>query len=288
MQAKILIMLAAALTAIVMGAGACFAEEAPQWAKEIGSRNRAAAAKAKFGELFRDGEGDYYKNGGELGEMMTNFVYGDIYGRGVLTGKQRALITLSVLTVNQTLEELKAQVKAAVNAGLTPEEIQEAIYQCAPYIGFSKALAAAEKMNEALSEKQIALPKSVAAATEADRGEKGFLTQKSIFPAGLDGMYQSSPENRKHVAEYLASMCFGDFYTRGALDVKMREILTLCIISAQGGCESQVKSHVQANLNVGNSETLMIEAITQCLPYMGFPRTLNALGCVAEVAGQQK
>ena len=143
-------------------------------------------------------------------------------------------------------------------------------------------------MNEALREKKAALPKSVATVTEADRGEKGFLTQKSIFPAGLDGMYQSSPENRKHVAEYLASMCFGDFYTRGALDIKTREILTLCIISAQGGCESQVKSHVQANLNVGNDETTMIEAITQCLPYMGFPRTLNALGCVSEIAAQQK
>lgn len=288
MQAKILIMLAAAFAAIVMGAGACFAEEAPQWAKEIGTRGRAQAAQKKFGELFKGGEGDYYKNGGELGEMMTNFVYGDIYGRGVLTDGQRALITISVLTVNQTLEELKAQVKAAVNAGLTAEEIQEAVYQCAPYIGFSKALAAAEKMNEAFREKKVALPKSMAAVTEADRGEKGYLTQKSIFPAGLDEMYQSSPENRKHVAEYLASMCFGDFYTRGALDVKMREILTLCIISAQGGCESQVKSHVQANLNVGNGEDVMIEAITQCLPYMGFPRTLNALGCVAEVAGQQK
>ena len=126
-------------------------------------------------------------------------------------------------------------------------------------------------MNEALREKKVALPKSVATVTEADRGEKGFLTQKSIFPAGLDGMYQSSPENRKHVAEYLASFCFGDFYTRGALDIKTREILTLCIISAQGGCESQVKSHVQANFNVGNDETTMIEAITQCLPYMGFP-----------------
>ena len=288
MQAKILIVMAAALVAALMCAGACFAEEAPRWAKEIGTRNRAAAAEAKFNELFKGGDGDFYKNGGELGEMATNFIYGDIYRRGVLTDKQRALITLSVLTVNQTLDELKAQVKAAVNAGLTAEEIQEAIYQCAPYIGFSKALAAADKMNEALREKKAAPPKSQATVTEADRGEKGFLTQKSIFPAGLDGMYQSSPENRKHVAEYLASMCFGDFYTRGALDIKTREILTLCIISAQGGCESQVKSHVQANFNVGNDETTMIEAITQCLPYMGFPRTLNALGCVAEVAGQQK
>lgn len=286
MQAKLLTIFAAALLAALVCAGACFAEEAPQWAKEIGARDRVKAADAKFGELFKDGEGDYYKDGGELGKMMTNFVYGDVYGVGKLTDKQRALITLSVLTVNQTLDELKAQVKAAVNAGLTAEEIQEAIYQCAPYIGFSKALAAVDEMNEALREKKVALPKSMATVTEADRGEKGYLTQKSIFPGGLDGMYQSSPENRKHVAKYLASMCFGDFYTRGALDVKTREMLTLCIISAQGGCEAQVRAHVQGNLNVGNDEDTMVAAITQCLPYMGFPRTLNALACVAEVVKQ--
>jgi 4-carboxymuconolactone decarboxylase len=58
--------------------------------------------------------------------------------------------------------------------------------------------------------------------------------------------------------------------------------LTLCIISALGGCESQLRSHVQGNLNVGNDKELMIEAITQCMPYMGFPRTLNALSCVNE------
>lgn len=286
MQAKFLIMLAAAFIAVAMCAGACFAEEAPQWAKDMNKRGRAAAAEAKFGELFKGDDGAYYKNGGELGEMMTNFIYGEVYQRGKLTDKQRALITLSVLTVNQTLEELKAQVKAAVNAGLTAEEIQEAVCQCAPYIGFSKALAAAEKMNEALREKNVALPKSQATITEEDRAEKGFLTQASIFPPGLDGMYHGSPDNRKHVAEYLAGMCFGDFYTRGSLDIKTREILTLCIISAQGGCESQVRSHVQGNLNVGNDEETMIDAITQCLPYMGFPRTLNALACVAEVVNQ--
>lgn len=61
MQAKILIVMAAAIVAALMCAGACFAEEAPRWAKEIGTRNRAAAAEAKFNELFKGGDGDFYK-----------------------------------------------------------------------------------------------------------------------------------------------------------------------------------------------------------------------------------
>ena len=83
-------------------------------------------------------------------------------------------------------------------------------------------------------------------------------------------------------------MCFGDFYTRGTLDIKTREILTLCIISSLGGCESQVKSHVQANLNVGNDKETLIGAVTQCMPYIGFPRTLNAISCINEITAKNE
>jgi 4-carboxymuconolactone decarboxylase len=67
------------------------------------------------------------------------------------------------------------------------------------------------------------------------------------------------------------------------MDLKTRELLTLCIVSSIGGCESQVKAHVQGNKNVGNNKETMITAITHCLPYMGFPRALNALACINEI-----
>jgi 4-carboxymuconolactone decarboxylase len=78
-------------------------------------------------------------------------------------------------------------------------------------------------------------------------------------------------------------MCFGDFYTRSGLDLKTRELLTFCIISALGGCENQLRAHVQGNLNVGNDKELLLNTITQCMPYIGFPRTLNAINCINEV-----
>jgi 4-carboxymuconolactone decarboxylase len=96
-------------------------------------------------------------------------------------------------------------------------------------------------------------------------------------------MREAAPANQKHIQDYLSAFCFGDFYTRGALDLKSRELLTLCIISALGGCESQLKSHVLGNKNVGNDKETLISAITHCLPYIGFPRTLNALACVNEI-----
>ena len=50
-----------------------------------------------------------------------------------------------------------------------------------------------------------------------------------------------------HIQDALSAMCFGDFYTRGALDVKTRELITLCVLAALGGCENQLRSHVQGS-----------------------------------------
>ncbi len=59
--------------------------------------------------------------------------------------------------------------------------------------------------------------------------------------------------------------CFGDMYTRGGLDLKTRELLTFCIISALGGCEAQVRAHAQGNANVGNSSVPMKAAVSDAV-----------------------
>ncbi|NIK69950.1 carboxymuconolactone decarboxylase family protein [Paenibacillus sp. BK720] len=107
--------------------------------------------------------------------------------------------------------------------------------------------------------------------------------QIEIFGEVIRQNREKAPANQIHIQDFLSSFCFGDFYTRGGLDLKTRELLTLCILSALGGADSQVKAHVWGNLNVGNKKDTLIAAITHCLPYMGFPRTLNALQCVNEI-----
>ena len=53
---------------------------------------------------------------------------------------------------------------------------------------------------------------------------------------------------------------------------------------AQGGCEMQLKSHIQGNLNIGNDKDFLIKVVSQCMPFIGYPRTLNALNIIKEVA----
>ena len=93
-------------------------------------------------------------------------------------------------------------------------------------------------------------------------------------------MRAAAPENQKNIQDYLSAYCFGDFYTRKNLNIQERELLTFVILCAQGGCEPQVKAHVGGNTAVGNGKEVLLAALTICLPYIGFPRTLNALSCV--------
>jgi 4-carboxymuconolactone decarboxylase len=50
-----------------------------------------------------------------------------------------------------------------------------------------------------------------------------------------------------------------------------------------GGCEPQLKGHIEGNLNVGNDKEVLLSAVTQLLPYIGYPRALNAIRCINEV-----
>ena len=71
---------------------------------------------------------------------------------------------------------------------------------------------------------------------------------------------------------------------RTAIDLATRELLTFCILCALGGCEPQLKAHIGGNLQVGNNRQTLLSAVTWCLPYIGFPRTLNAINCINEIA----
>ena len=115
------------------------------------------------------------------------------------------------------------------------------------------------------------------------RYEKGLKVQKEIFGETIDKMYEISPNNQPHIQKYLLANCFGDYYTRNGLDIKTRERLTLSLLIALGGTELQIKGHIQGNINVGNDKETQLSLMTQLLPYVGYPRTLNAIKCLNEV-----
>lgn len=262
------------------------AVSSPAFAAEP-KEGRAEAAKKNMQKFLGSESSSFSAADPEFAAMRDRLMYGEIAEGGTLSDVQRSLITISTLTAIGMLE--KPHVESALRAGATPIEVREAVYQCAPYTGFPLAEAALAKVNEVFRSKNIPLPlESQSTVTEETRYTDGLKVQKSIFGSAIDKMHESAPANQRPIVQnYLSAFCFGDVYTRKGLDLKMRELLTFAIVSALGGCDAQVRAHVQGNASVGNSKQTLIDALAHMLPYIGFPRTLNALACVNAVLPEE-
>jgi 4-carboxymuconolactone decarboxylase len=175
-------------------------------------------------------------------------------------------------------------VGAALNVGVTTIEIKEILYQSVPYMGMAKAFDFVHATNEVMVSRGIQLPLEGQSTTSPEtRDDKGLAIQKAVFGEMIDQMYERSPQDQLHIQRFLSANCFGDYYTRNGLDIKIREMITLSILIAMGGVESQIKGHIQGNLNIGNGKDILLDLITQLLPWVGYPRTLNALKCLNEI-----
>ncbi len=96
-------------------------------------------------------------------------------------------------------------------------------------------------------------------------------------------LYATAPDDEQHIQRFLTANCFGDHLTRTGLDLRTRELLTFAMLVSLGGCEPQAKGHVAANLNVGNDRGVLLDVLTQLIPFIGYPRTLNGLRILDEV-----
>ena len=138
-----------------------------------------------------------------------------------------------------------------------------------------------DAVNEELTRRGIALPLEPQGTVEPEqRREAGNQVQVEAFGEGLRESWKQGPKEKRHINSWLASNCFGDYYTRKGLSLPQREMITFCFLAAQGGCEPQLTAHARANMTVGNDRLFLIQVVSQCLPYIGYPRSLNALNCI--------
>jgi 4-carboxymuconolactone decarboxylase len=221
----------------------------------------------------------------ELIEYFDNFAFDEVLRSGGLDTRTRLMVQLAALITGQALSEYRVVLGAALTVGVTPVEVKEIVYQAVPYAGMGKVFDFLHATNDVLTERGIELPLPGQSTTTPDtRAEKGLAVQKQIVGADrVDALYANAPDDEQHIQRLLSANCFGDHYTRTGIDIRTRELLTLAMLISLGGADPQVKGHVAANLNVGNDRAALLAVITQLLPFVGYPRTLNALRALDEI-----
>jgi 4-carboxymuconolactone decarboxylase len=221
----------------------------------------------------------------ELIEVFDNFAFDEALRHSTLDTRTRLMVQLASMIASQAVREYRVMLGAALTVGVTQVEIKEIVYQAVPYVGMSKVFDFLHATNEVLQERGVSLPlPQQSTTTPENRAERGLAVQKEIIGGDvIDKLYASSPKDQMHIQQFLSANCFGDHLTRTGLDLRTRELLTFSMLVSLGGCDTQVKGHVAANLHVGNERATLIDVLTQLLPYIGYPRTLNGLRAVAEV-----
>jgi 4-carboxymuconolactone decarboxylase len=220
----------------------------------------------------------------ELVEVFENFAFDEVLGYGSLDTRTRLMVMLASMIACQAVAEYRVMLGGALNVGVTPVEVKEIVYQAVPYVGMAKVYDFIVATNEFLESRGIQLPlEGQSTTTPETRFEKGYAVQKAIVGDRLEQMYADSPANQLHIQKHLSANCFGDHVARGGIDLQTRELLTFSMLLALGGCEPQLKGHIQANVRIGNDKERLLSVVTQLIPYVGYPRSLNAIRCLNEV-----
>lgn len=213
----------------------------------------------------------------EIEKVVNNFIEQDIESK--LDQRVKYLTLLPALIATDSKELFQEKLKEA-RKEVDKESLKEAVYQTIPYLGYSKVYSFLSLTEEVLGES-----KSGTVTTKENRYEEGLKVQYEIFgQENIDSSREKEEEETKFIWDYLASYCFGDFYTRKYLTIKERELITFVTLASYGDVAPQLASHIGANLKVGNSQELLIEVVKNLVPYLGFPRSLNTLNAIKKAS----
>jgi 4-carboxymuconolactone decarboxylase len=250
-----------------------------------GVSDRQAHAEATYERLFGARDAAAPDNDPELMRILRGFIFGDVFDTGVLDDQTRELITVTVLACLQTLPQLTSHTGAALNVGVEPVAIREAIYQLAPFIGFPRTLNAVATINEVFRARGIPLPlPEQGTVTDPERYTKGVAVQAPLYGDEIKDDLADLPDPfNTALPRFLTEFCFGDFYTRGGLTLAQRELLVLCALAAIGDTAAQLGPHGRACIQTGGSRTIVVAALVHCFPYIGFPRAVAAIRAVRDL-----
>ena len=229
---------------------------------------------------------NYCETDPEFAERFEHFAFEEVMKEEgqQLDDVTRNMAILAALLGCQGVDEFRLVLSRSLDQGLTPVMVKEIVYQAVDYLGIGRVLPFLNATNEIFTERGIKLPlEGQATTTMENRLEKGIQAQADIFGDGMKEAWKNG-----HINRWLAANCFGDYYTRTGPSYAQREMITFCFLAAQGGCEPQLVSHAGGNMNVGNDKEFLIRVVSQCLPYIGYPRSLNAIACINKAAEARK
>lgn len=238
-----------------------------------------------YDRMFQGSFDDLKESDPEYFDIITDFMLDEVPAHENIDEKTRMMAILAALMGCQAIDLFEKMVEGALNLNIASVKIREIVYQGTAYLGLGRTYPFVKGMNQVFQSRGISLPLEPQGTVDADsRLHAGNQKQIDYFGEGMRNSWEKADQEQSHIQKWLADNCFGDYYTRNGLSDREREMVTFCYIMAQGGCEPQLTAHAKANIGLGNDKQFLIEVVSQCVPYIGYPRSLNALSCIQKAA----
>ncbi|MBK9271963.1 MAG: carboxymuconolactone decarboxylase family protein [Saprospiraceae bacterium] len=203
-----------------------------------------------------------------------------------LTIKQESFVIISALTATGDLENLKVQLNNGLDAGLTINEIKEALVHLYAYCGFPRSLNGLTTLMQLVEERKKVGKKDI-----AGREANPISTNKSMLEIGTEvqtklvgqpvsgGVMEFAPAIDRYLKEHL----FGAIFANDVLDHQQRELVTISALSSMSGTLGQLQSHIRIGMNTGLTENQFFQTFDLIEKHIGKKQADDARGVLTKV-----
>lgn len=173
-----------------------------------------------------------------------------------LSAKQQALIRISAVTAKGDLSKLKTELNTGFEAGLTINQIREAIVHLYAYAGFPRSIRGLQTLMIVLNERKTKgiIDEKGTEASPINDGRSQYERGKAILEE-LTGVQETGPKTgyaafAPEIEVFLKEHLFADIFERDVLTYVERELVTISVLSSIGGVEPMLRSHLNICLNI--------------------------------------
>ncbi len=224
------------------------------------------------GRIFRGSVPSAYELAPDMYRISTESLYGCIWSRSGLDIKYRSMATLTVAAIQLTPPQVRAQVRNALNVGITPEEIIEVMMMVAFYGGIPAAYNALGIAKEVFEDRDlhVTLPETFDPSLEPDTlYERGVAKHQEFIP-DIFGYHPSEPTPEEYDLDVLMQeYLWGAIWTRPGLDMKSRLVCALAARVVKGQFDLSVRRMIEGALRCGLAKVEIMEIGMQLVFYVG-------------------
>ncbi|WP_174866504.1 carboxymuconolactone decarboxylase family protein [Pectobacterium polaris] len=194
---------------------------------------------------------------------------GDLWKRNDLSPHDRSLVTVAAVIARNQTALFPEQIELALNNGVTPAELSEAITQLAFYAGWGNAIAAVTVTKEIFAARGInaeQLPKAEANLLPIDQKAEA---------SRVDRVQNSIGTAVPGLAKDTTDVLFQDLWLRPGLAPRDRSLVTVSALIANGQVQ-QIPTHLNRAMDNGLTQQQASGALSHLAYYAGWPNAFSA------------